>query len=168
MEAHGLRDREQDMDENPFVSEPTGDLEGYMAVEDDTSRDEDRWYPGKYTRRFLFAGLGAVASAIDTAGETFDRFADRGERLSEDWNERVEDMRNQNADAGDRVRDYARSGVNSFLDTLGVPNKGDVDTINVKLNILSRKLDDLQLDRVPPSSEVPPASPQSSVDDITI
>jgi hypothetical protein len=34
--------------------------------------------------------------------------------------------------------------MDAFLDTINVPNKADVDTINVKLNILSRKLDDLQ------------------------
>src|SRR5947209_2178373 len=141
------------MNDNPFISETTGDLEGYTTIEVESPIDDDRWYPGKYTKRFLFAGLGALATALDTAGGTFDRFADRGEQLSEEWNERVEDMRRQNSDAGDRVRDYARSGVNSFLDTVGVPNKGDVDTINVKLNILSRKLDDLQIDRVQPRPE---------------
>jgi hypothetical protein len=35
-----------------------------------------------------------------------------------------------------------------FLNRVNLPSKGDVDTINVKLNILTRKLDDLQMQQV--------------------
>jgi polyhydroxyalkanoate synthesis regulator phasin len=138
------------MNEQTFPTDPTPDFEGYTSADADTF-SEDRWYPGKYTRRFLLAGLGAFATAIDNAGDTFERFADRGERVTQEWRGRVDDVRRENEDAGDRVREYARSGVNAFLDTVGVPNKGDVDTINVKLNILSRKLDEIQMGSVPPA-----------------
>jgi hypothetical protein len=47
------------------------------------------------------------------------------------------------------MREYFRSAMDSFLDSLNVPSKTDVDTINVKLNILTRKLDDLQMGRAP-------------------
>jgi hypothetical protein len=54
--------------------------------------------------------------------------------------------------------------MNAFLDTLNVPSKADVDTINVKLNILTRKLDSLQMQEVeretaPPPPSVPPVPP---------
>jgi polyhydroxyalkanoate synthesis regulator phasin len=141
------------MNENPFIDDAGPDVDMF-TVETTESGRGDGWYPGKYTRRFLMAGIGAVATLIDNAGETFDQLADRGERVSRELNERVEDARHQNAGASDRVRDYARSGANSVMDTLGVPNKGDVDTINVKLNILSRKLDELQMSRV--ATDEPP------------
>jgi polyhydroxyalkanoate synthesis regulator phasin len=138
------------MNETPFIDEAGSEGDTFVVANSDTGRD-DRWYPGKYTRRFLMAGIGAMATLIDNAGETFDQLADRGEQVSRELNDRVEDARRQNSGASDRVRDYARSGANTVLDTLGVPNKGDVDTINVKLNILSRKLDDLQMSHVTPS-----------------
>jgi polyhydroxyalkanoate synthesis regulator phasin len=156
------------MNERPFTNDPTSDIDDYTAIESEYPAEDDRWYPGKYTRRFLFAGLGAVATALDTAGQTFDRFADRGERLAEEWDDRVDDVRRQNADAGERAREYARSGVNLLLDTVGVPNKGDVDTINVKLNILSRKLDELQLDLVTPARGTSPPPPEPPGGDASI
>jgi polyhydroxyalkanoate synthesis regulator phasin len=143
------------MNENPFIDDLSSEVGSFTAETTSIERD-GRWYPGKYTRRFLMAGLGAVATLLDNAGDTFEELADRGEQVSRELNDRVEDARRQNAGAGDRVRDYARAGTNAVLDNLGVPNKGDVDTINVKLNILSRKLDDLQMQHVPPSESTPP------------
>lgn len=148
------------MSENPFINEPGIPDEGFPAPAGE--RREDRWYPGKYTRRCLMIGIGALATALDAAGEAVDTLANRGERVTSEWNERVEEMRRQNTDAGERVRDYARSGVNAVLDSAGVPNKGDVDTINVKLNILSRKLDEIQLQQVGASAPEPPPPPGPS------
>jgi hypothetical protein len=138
------------MNEQPF-EEPINDVEGFAETPADVEAEE-RWYPGKYTRKLLLAGLGAAVTAVDTAGVTMERFLERGEDVSNHWNERMNDVRRENQGAGERVKDYARTGVNAFLDTVGVPNKGDVDTINMKLNILSRKLDEIQLQRVEPTA----------------
>jgi polyhydroxyalkanoate synthesis regulator phasin len=144
------------MNEQPF-DEPLNDVEGHIDTADDLAT-EDRWYPGKYTRRLLLAGLGAAVTVVDTAGETVERLIERGESVSNEWTERVNDMRRDNSGAGERVKDYARTGVNVLLDKVGVPNKGDVDTINMKLNILSRKLDEIQLQQVQPAAKGKPAS----------
>jgi polyhydroxyalkanoate synthesis regulator phasin len=144
------------MNEQPF-DEPLNGVEGHIDTADDLAI-EDRWYPGKYTRRLLLAGLGAAVTVVDTAGETVERLIVRGESVSNEWTERVNDMRRDNSGAGERVKDYARTGVNVLLDKVGVPNKGDVDTINMKLNILSRKLDEIQLQQVQPAAKGKPAS----------
>lgn len=96
-------------------------------------------------RRTVLAGIGAVATACDTAEETFDRLVDRGQQVQAEWQGRTEQFRRQNAGATGRFRDYFRSAMDAFLDGLNVPSKADVDTINVKLNIVTRKLDDLQM-----------------------
>lgn len=109
------------------------------------------------TKRVVLAGIGAVATACDTAEDAFDRLVRRGQRVQNEWSQRADDIRRQNAGAGARARDYFRGAMDTFLNSLNVPNKGDVDTINVKLNILSRKLDDLQMDlvREPAASSAP-------------
>lgn len=114
-------------------------------------------------RRFMLAGIGAVATACDTAGQTYDRFADRGARVQQEWQERADEIRQQNMGARSRLGEYLRSGMDVFLNTMNIPSKGDIDTINVKLNIVSRKLDDIQMDRVrqtaPTVDEEPPSPP---------
>jgi polyhydroxyalkanoate synthesis regulator phasin len=89
-----------------------------------------------------------MASAYDVANETFDRFVDRGEQVQRDLQDRTDDMRRQNARANRRFGDFLRSSMDVFLNRVNLPSKGDVDTINVKLNILTRKLDDLQMQQV--------------------
>jgi hypothetical protein len=53
--------------------------------------------------------------------------------------------------------------MDTFFNSLNVPSKADIDTINVKLNVVSRKLDDLQMERVRgaggPSGPPPPVPP---------
>lgn len=109
-------------------------------------------------RRALLAGIGAIAFACDTAEETFDRFVNRGERLQSELQERVDEVRQQNAGARGRVDQYYRTAVDALLDRANLPSKADLDTINVKLNVVSRKLDDLQMQNVKDTTEVPPAS----------
>lgn len=98
------------------------------------------------TPSYVFlASIGAAATALDEAEAYYDRFVERGRRLQQDWRARANDMQAQSTGTGYRLRDALRSTMDAFLDTMNVPNKGDVDTINVKLNILTRKLDDLQV-----------------------
>jgi hypothetical protein len=50
--------------------------------------------------------------------------------------------------------------MNTFLDGINVPNKTDVDVINAKLNIVNRKLDDLQVQVVHEATHpAPPIDP---------
>jgi polyhydroxyalkanoate synthesis regulator phasin len=97
------------------------------------------------TPQYAFlAGIGAMATALDEAEAYYDRFVERGRRLQEEWRTRAGDVQLPSG-ARYRVRDAMRTMMDAFLDTVNVPNKGDVDTINVKLNILTRKIDDLQV-----------------------
>jgi len=143
------------MDEYTFQAEdPFLDPEStYVADESKRQR------PG---RRVLLAGIGALALAYDTAEESFDRFVNRGERVQSELQSRVDDVRHQNAGARGRVEQYYRTAVDALLDRANLPSKTDLDTINVKLNIVSRKLDDLQMQNVMDTGAVPPASTPAS------
>lgn len=99
-------------------------------------------------RRVILAGLGAAALAVDTAEDTFNRFVDRGQQVQEELEERAREARHGRMMRRGRLGYAFRNAMDAFLDTLSVPNKADVDTINVKLNILTRKIDDLQMERM--------------------
>lgn len=99
-------------------------------------------------RRVMLAGLGAAALAFDTAEDTFDRLVDRGQQVQDDLEERAREARSGRLIRRTRLGSAFRNAMDAFLDTLAIPNKADVDTINVKLNILTRKIDDLQMDQV--------------------
>src|SRR5436305_12276535 len=96
-------------------------------------------------RRVWLAGIGVAATACDVAADQFDRFVQRGQRVRQDMQERADEIRRNNTGTRGRMRDYFRQTMDAFLDGVNVPNKTDVDTINVKLNILTRKIDDLQI-----------------------
>jgi polyhydroxyalkanoate synthesis regulator phasin len=112
-------------------------------------------------KKLLWASLGAFAELCDVAGKRFDEFVNRGQQVESELGQKAEEMRRQNAGTRDRVQDSFRGAMDVFLNSFNIPSKGDVDTINVKLNILSRKLDELQVDRVggPGGPEAPPPSP---------
>lgn len=116
-------------------------------------------------KRTVLAGIGAVAVACDQANERFEQLVERGEQVREEWQGKADDIRQQNAGTRSRVRTYLRDAMDVVLNNFNMPSKGDIDTINVKLNILSRKLDEMNrgpLDDtmvVPPSGAVPPPPP---------
>lgn len=98
-------------------------------------------------RRLFLAGVGAAAVALDTAEERYAEFVRRGEQVQQEMQERSRETRQRNMGAGSRVADSFRTGMDSILNGLNLPSKTDVDTMNVKLNILTRKLDDLQMEQ---------------------
>jgi polyhydroxyalkanoate synthesis regulator phasin len=107
--------------------------------------------------RMVLAGIGVVATALDTAEERFDQYVERGAQIREELQEKRDGVRRQNWDARNRARDYFRNMMDLVLDAFNVPSGTDVDTINVKLNILTRKLDDLQMQTSEsPSAPEPP------------
>jgi polyhydroxyalkanoate synthesis regulator phasin len=131
------------MNEGPFPNETAEGLSPEAATAYAGTSEPDG--PAK---RAVLASLGAAATACDVANETFDRLVDRGSQAQEHLLRRADDARMQNAGGRARVGDALRSAMNALLDGINVPNKADVDVINAKLNIVTRKLDDLQIQGV--------------------
>lgn len=139
------------MTEGPFPNETAAGLNPDIATAYAGTPEPDG--PAK---RVVLAGLGAAFTACDAANETFDRFVGRGAQAQDELQRRADDIRLQTA-GRTRMGDAVRSAMNAFLDALNVPNKADVDVINAKLNIVTRKLDDLQFQGVQESTH--PATP---------
>lgn len=136
---------------NEEAWEPDGDPN--QGVGDPVERAEES------VKRVMLAGLGAAALAVDTAEDTFDRLVDRGQQVQDDLEERAREARQGRGRRRGRLGYAFRNAMDAFLDGLSIPNKADVDTINVKLNILSRKLDDLQMEGVAAREDNPPGMP---------
>lgn len=134
------------MTEGPFPNESAAGMNPDIATAHAGTPE-----PDGPTKRVVLAGLGAIATACDVAYETFDRFVDRGSQAQDKLQRRADKMRMQTV-GRTRVSDSLRSAMNAFLDGINVPNKADVDVINAKLNIVTRKLDDLQFQGVSESA----------------
>jgi len=140
------------MDDNEFEYETTP-----LDSDVDTVRPAEK--VETVAKRTVLAGIGALASAMDEANQRFEQFVDRGEQVREEWQDKADDIRQQNAGTRSRVRGYLRDAMDTFLNSFNMPSKGDIDTINVKLNILSRKLDELNMTHVHQEMVVPPSEP---------
>jgi polyhydroxyalkanoate synthesis regulator phasin len=128
------------MNEGPFPNETSEGL-----TPDVSTAYAGTSEPEGPAKRVVLASLGAMATACDVANETFDRFVDRGSQAQEHIMRRADEARMQNAGNRTRMGEALRSAMNAFLDGINVPNKTDVDVINAKLNIVNRKLDDIQV-----------------------
>jgi polyhydroxyalkanoate synthesis regulator phasin len=134
------------------------------TVHDETNGEPEgtgRYEPRSSAERLVLAGIGAVASALDRAEQQFDHYVDRGKEVRDELQERGEEIRQQRWTARSRARDCFRGTMDLVLDTLNVPSRTDVETINVKLNILTRKLDDLQM---PPVNKTATPGPPTTGD----
>jgi polyhydroxyalkanoate synthesis regulator phasin len=114
------------------------------------------------TKRLFYAWLGALATAYDTAEEQFDTFVRRGRQVADEWQGRKGEPRSTMRPNA-RVRDSFRVVMDSMMEGMNVPTKAEIDAMNVKLNILMRKLDDLtaqtaQTTSAPGRPDVPPSS----------
>jgi polyhydroxyalkanoate synthesis regulator phasin len=119
-------------------------------------------------KRIFLAGIGAAALACDTAAETFDRLVERGGRVNEEMRQNADRMRRESPINRSRASDFVRSTMDSVLNAANLPSKSDVDTIHVKLNVLTRKLDDLEMERVRtagPATDVPSTEAHVSIDE---
>jgi polyhydroxyalkanoate synthesis regulator phasin len=112
-------------------------------------------------RRMFYAWVGAMATAYDTAEDTYEQFVRRGREATEEWQQRSDDVRLQSSGAAGRVRDSFRSVMDGFLSSLNMPTKAEVDAMNVKLNILMRKLDDLAMQQPPTARPGQPEAPET-------
>ena len=145
---------------------PRADSDGQTAPDEALEQAEGP------ASRLVLAGIGAAASVADAAADRFDEFVNRGRQVRDEWQDKADEVRRRNVPTRGRVQESFRTAMDVFLDTLNIPSKGDMDTINVKLNILSRKLDDLQMERVGGTNAgsaegpTPPAPPPHPSDDL--
>jgi polyhydroxyalkanoate synthesis regulator phasin len=131
----------------------TNDMETIRSVDDRSHSNEGM------TRSIYLAMLGAVAMAYDGLDETVERLIRRGEELQGDLQGKAQevswDAMTRPAKVGESVQMVGRA----LRDQLDIPSKTEIDAMNVKLNILMRKLDDLTMR----SAEVAASAPDEPV-----
>jgi polyhydroxyalkanoate synthesis regulator phasin len=136
---------------------------GKVEPEAGTVYGRSRSQQGGPIRQLMLAGLGAAALACDAADDAFTRMVERGESVQSQMQNMTDDVLEQGSINRSRASSSFRSAVDSFLNALNLPSKTDLDTLDVKLNILTRKIDDLELERAQAAAKTaPPATAEDS------
>jgi hypothetical protein len=112
-------------------------------------------------RNAYLAMLGAVGMLWDGWDDTVNRLVEGGEELQGELQSRAQEARWENMRASSRMGDSLQMVTRALRDQLDIPSKSEIDAMNVKLNILLRKLDDLALrtETATGAPEVPVAPP---------
>lgn len=120
-------------------------------------------------RSVYLAMLGAVGLVWDSWDDTVNRLVQRGEELQGELQSKAQDARWETMRPSARVGDSVQMLSRSIRDQLDMPSKSEIDAMNVKLNILMRKLDDLSMRTEPGAGapDVPVAPPASDSDEVT-
>jgi len=113
--------------------------------------------PIESARRVFLAGLGAVAVATEATDQIFQQLVKRGEQTREEAMREIRQARSRSASRREDASSYFRHRMDSMLNMANLPSKGDVDAINAKLNILTRKVDDVQAGGVDSARETRPS-----------
>ncbi|GEM_PF-3743588 len=114
-----------------------------------TSSGGERYLsPLEAARKLALAGIGAVTVAGELTDEIFTELVKRGEQTREQAVEEFNQMRARNSERRAETTSLVRSRVDSLMNRLNLPSKGDLDSINAKLNILTRKVDEVQASQV--------------------
>lgn len=99
-------------------------------------------------KRVALAGIGAITVASEVTDEVFSELVKRGEKTADEAMREIKQVRERRAERRADASTYVRARMDSILNRLNLPSKGDVDSINAKLNILTRKVDDVQAGQV--------------------
>lgn len=104
--------------------------------------------PIEAAKRVAFAGLGAVAVATEATDEVFRELVKKGEQARHEVAGELREARAKSAGRRSEASDFFRSRMDDAMNAVNLPSKGDVDAINAKLNILTRKMDEFQASHV--------------------
>ena len=99
-------------------------------------------------RRVLMAGVGVVVLAQEEIEEFVNKLIERGEIAEKDGrkliNEVIENRKNQAQETKQSTQGEFDKRLESILDRLNVPTRGDIDTLNTKVTELTAKVEELK------------------------
>jgi len=123
-------DKEKNMDTNEKpVEEPVEEHESYPLVE--------------ATRKILLAAIGAVALGKDEVEDFINKLVERGELAEKDGRKLMNEVVDKRKKSARAAEEGAGKHVLDILDRLNVPTKKDMDDLNEKLAVLTKKVDEL-------------------------
>jgi poly(hydroxyalkanoate) granule-associated protein len=99
-------------------------------------------------RRVLMAGVGVVVLAQEEVEEFVNKLIERGEIAEKDGrkliNEVVEKRKKQAKETKQSTQEEFDKRLESILDRLNVPTRGDIDALNSKVTELTAKVEELK------------------------
>ncbi len=99
-------------------------------------------------RRVLMAGVGVVVLAQEEIEEFVNKLIERGEIAEKDGrkliNEVIENRKNQAQETKQATQEEFDKRLESILDRLNIPTRGDIDKLNTKVTELTAKVEELK------------------------
>ena len=104
----------------------------------------------KIIRTVMLAAIGAIALSKEEIEAIVNRLIEKGEIAEADGRELISDLldrrKKETAEAGEKVEKVEGvidQRVESILNRMNIPSKGDVESLSRKIGALSQKVDDL-------------------------
>ncbi len=94
----------------------------------------------------LMAGIGAITIAQDEIERFVQKMGERSRETAEDSRKPVVEVKAKGKQGVKKVSQKLDRQMDNALTRLNIPTKSDVDTLNVKIADLSKKLDELDLE----------------------
>lgn len=101
----------------------------------------------KISRNMFRASLGAIAAGREEVESVMERLVEKGEVAEKDSRKRLEGMferrRKDVTKAEDKVEGMLDQRIESVLNAMNIPAKGDIESLSRKISTLSRKVSEL-------------------------
>jgi len=95
-------------------------------------------------RKVLLAGIGAVALAQEDIEKFVNRLVERGEIAEKDGKKLVREVMDRRKKEAEKAEDEINKRVETVLEHMNVPTKGDIEALSDKIAALSKKVDELK------------------------
>lgn len=92
-------------------------------------------------RRVALAGLGAIAVATEATDDIFHSLVKKGEETREEASREIRAARLRGVERRTDSTTFLRTRMDSALSRVNLASKSDIEALNAKLSIISRKID---------------------------
>jgi poly(hydroxyalkanoate) granule-associated protein len=96
------------------------------------------------TRKVLLASIGVMAIAQDEIEDFVSKLIERGEIAEKDGRRLVGEVMERRQKTSKSAEEEVTKRFQQFLERLNIPTKDDIDALNMKINLLSKKIEDLK------------------------